>query len=399
LAKVAITGAELVDPEAIHAPRATLLIEAGRIAGCVAPDEPLGADWSVVSREALRIAPGFIDLHFHGELVATPPSGFAAALARAAGRMLSEGTTAFLATTVCWPRAVLADAVAALAEVVDGVAAAGAACLGLHLEGPWISAEAPGAMAPEAIRPFDARSDREVLARAGERLRMVTLAPEVEGAGALLALLSARGVVAALGHTRASPECIAEGVARGLRHVTHLWNAMGPMHHRDPGVAGTALAEERLSCDLICDGHHVDPAMVRIAARALGTRLVLITDRVELPEGAADASALGPGVPGGEGAPYRRADGTIIGSQLGLDTALRNARSFAGLGLADAVAACTLRPARLLGVERDRGTLRTGARADLALLDAEGRVVETWVSGKLAWRAEIFRSDRNRRRR
>jgi N-acetylglucosamine-6-phosphate deacetylase len=302
--------------------------------------------------------------------------------------MLTEGTTAFLATTVCWPRAALADAVGTLAEVAEGVAASGAACLGLHLEGPWISADAAGAMAPEAIRPFDARTDCEVLARAGERLRMVTLAPEVEGANALLAELTARGVVAALGHTRASPECIAGGVARGLRHVTHLWNAMGPMHHRDPGVAGTALADERLTCDLICDGHHVDPAMVRVAARALGERLMLITDRVELPEGELGTSALGPATPGAEGAPYRRADGTIIGSQLGLDTALRNARRFADLGLAEAVAACTLRPARLLGVENDRGTLRTGARADFTLLDADGVVVETWVAGAPAWRAQ-----------
>src|SRR3989449_5271987 len=153
---------------------------------------------------------------------------------------------------------------------------------------------------------------------------MVTLAPEVDGADALLDELTARGVIAALGHTRADPARIREGVARGLRHVTHLWNAMGPIHHREPGVAGTALAEDRLTCDLICDGHHVDPAMVRLAARALGERMVLITDRIDLPEGA-HASALGAVAPGADGAPWRRADGTIAGSQLGLDVALRNA--------------------------------------------------------------------------
>ena len=107
---------------------------------------------------------------------------------------------------------------------------------------------------------------------------------------------------------------------------------MGRIHHREPGVAGTALAEDRLTCDLICDGHHVDPAIVRLAARALGERLVLITDRVDLPEGA-HASALGAVAPGADGAPWRRADGTIAGSQLGLDAALRNARRFAGIDL------------------------------------------------------------------
>jgi len=387
--KLAITGAELVDPEAALERRATLLVEDGRIAGSVAPEAPLGADWRVIARPGLAVAPGFLDLHFHGELVAAPPAQFPAALERASQRMLREGTTGFLATTVCWPRAQLADAVGALAAAVDGVPAAGASCLGLHLEGPWISAEAPGAMAPEAIRPFAAREGGEVLARAGKHLRMVTLAPEVEGAEALLAELERRGAIAALGHTHASPACIREAIARGLRHVTHLWNAMGPIHQRAPGVAGTALAEDRLTCDLICDGYHVDPAIVRVAARALGERLVLITDRIDVPE-RAHSSALGEISAGSDGEPWRRADGTIAGSQLALDAALRNARRFAGIGLCDAVAACTLRPARLLGVERERGTLRAGARADLALLDADGRAVETWLAGSPAWRSEEF---------
>jgi N-acetylglucosamine-6-phosphate deacetylase len=385
--KLAIAGAQLVDPEAALVRRATLLVEDGRIAGCVAPEEPLGADWRAVARPGLAVAPGFLDLHFHGELIAAPPAQFPAALARAAQRMLREGTTGFLATTVCWPRAQLFAAIGALADAVEGAAAASAACLGLHLEGPWISPDAPGAMAPDAIRPYDATRDREVLARAGAHLRMVTLAPEVAGADALLDELAARGVVAALGHTRATPEQIAAAVARGLRHVTHLWNAMGPVHHREPGVAGTALADERLTCDLICDGHHVAPAIVRVATRALGERLILITDRLDLPEGAPE-SALGALTAGGDGAPWRRADGAIAGSQLALDAALRNVQRYAGLGLADAVAACTLRPARLLGIERERGTLRRGARADLALLDADGRAVETWVAGEPVWRSE-----------
>jgi N-acetylglucosamine-6-phosphate deacetylase len=396
--KLAITGAELVDPEASEVRRATLLVEDGRIAACAAHNEPIGPDWRVIPRAGLALAPGFLDLHFHGELVAAPPAQFAPALARAAQRMVREGTTGFLATTVCWPRAQLFEAVGALADAVAGVATSGAACLGLHLEGPWISAAAPGAMAPDAIRPYDVRADREVLARAGEHLRMVTLAPEVEGADALLAELAARGAIAALGHTLARPERIRDAVARGLRHVTHLWNAMGPVHHRDPGVAGTALAEDRLTCDLICDGHHVDPAIVRVAARALGDRLVLITDRVDLPEGER-ASALGVVEAGAEGAPWRRADGAIAGSQLSLDAALRNARGFAGIALAEAVAACTLRPARLLGLERERGTLRRGARADLALLDPDGRAVETWLAGAPVWRSETFGSDGNPERR
>ncbi len=386
MTKLAIRGAELVDPDTRQVSAATLLVDGERIAGRVAPDAALGGDWQVAERAGCRVAPGFVDLHFHGELVAAPPERFADALARAARRMLREGATAFLATTVCWPRETLAASVGALGDAVDALGAASdaAACLGLHLEGPWISPAAAGAMAPESIRPFAARGDREVLDRAGSRLRMVTLAPEVDGADALLDELAARGAVAALGHTLATPERIADAVRRGLCHVTHLWNAMGPMHHRDPGVAGAALADDRLSCDLICDGFHVDPAMVRVAARALGERLMLITDRVDVPDA---GSALGRARAGADGAPWRRDDGTIVGSQLGLDGAVRNAQRFGALPLADAVAACTLRPARLLGVDGERGSLRPGARADLALLDAEGRVVETWLAGRPAWSA------------
>jgi len=386
VAKLAIRGAELVDPETGAVRAATLLLEDGRIADRVPPETSLGGDWAVAQRPGRAVTPGFLDLHFHGELIAVPPERFGSALERASRAMLCEGTTGFLATTVCWPRPSLARAVTALADALDE-SAPGAACLGLHLEGPWIQPASAGAMAPDAIHPYEARTDRDVLERAGDRLRMVTLAPEIAGAAELLAELERRGVVAALGHTRASPACVADAVARGLRHVTHLWNAMGPMHHREPGPAGAALAEDRLTCDLVCDGHHVAPEMVRVAARALGERLVLITDRVAVPAGGG-ASALGELRAGPEGAPYRRADGTIGGSQLGMGRALDNARRFAALDLASAVAACTLRPARVLGVERERGTLRAGARADLAVLDADGRVVETWLDGAPVWSAD-----------
>jgi N-acetylglucosamine-6-phosphate deacetylase len=171
---------------------------------------------------------------------------------------------------------------------------------------------------------------------------------------------------------------------------------MGPIHHREPGVAGTVLADDRLTCDLICDGHHVHPAIVRVAARVLGERLVLITDRVDLADGAPGPSALGTLATGAEGEPWRRVDGTIAGSRLGLGTAVRNARQFAAIGLRDAVAACTLRPARMLGVERERGTLRRGARADLALLDPSGRVVETWIAGVPVWSAGSKEADERR---
>ena len=153
------------------------------------------------------------------------------------------------------------------------------------------------------------------------------------------------------------------------------------VRHREPGLAGTALADDRLSADLICDGIHVHPALVRTASRALGERLLLVTDRVDPPLGET-APSFGSGPLRDDGTAWRLPDGRLAASRLGMDGALRNAIAFADLAPLAAVAACTLRPARLLGLESEIGTLRVGARADLAVLDAELGVTATWVGGR-----------------
>lgn len=366
----------MVDPERGEPRPETLLVEDGQLLDRLPPDVSPGGDWRRVPLQGRVVAPGFVDLHFHGGLFAAAAEDFAQVLRRSGETLLRSGTTAFLATTVAWSRASLGARVERLAELIGRGSPDGATCLGLHLEGPWISVRAAGAHAPEGIRPFEPAHDRDVLDRAGSLLRMVTLAPEVGGAARLLAELQARGAVAALGHSRATPAEIGLGIERGLAHATHLFNAMGPMHHREPGVPGTVLARDELSCDLICDGHHVHPAMVRVAARAVGDRLMLISDRVEL--AASDPSLP----PASEDEPVHLPDGTLVGSRLRLDRAIRHLRDFAGLGWCEAVAACTSRPARLLGVEARHGTLRRGARADLAVMDVGGRVVETWLAGR-----------------
>jgi N-acetylglucosamine-6-phosphate deacetylase len=210
---------------------------------------------------------------------------------------------------------------------------------------------------------------------------MVTLAPETAGSRELLRELARRGVVAAAGHSRAGTVELEGAISGGLTHVTHLFNAMPAMHHREPGLAGHALADDRLTCDLICDGEHVHPEFVRVAARAKRERLILISDRIDPPPDPA-AADFGSGPVREDGAALRLPDGTLAGSRLTLDRAIRNARSFGALELSEAVAACTSRPARLLGLERERGTLRRGARADLVVLDDQGGVRETWIGGE-----------------
>lgn len=386
MARTLLENALLLDPEAREPVAGALLLDEGRIAARLPAGVGAGApqDAERVDLGGAALSPGFLDLHYHGALIFDAPHDASRSLRHAAGSLLRHGVTAFLPTTVAWPRRELLERVSAWAEALEEACTEGAQALGLHLEGPWIRAEAAGAQPRRAIRPYEDAEGVELLARAEGALRMVTLAPEAEGAARLQEALARRGVVAALGHSLADEATARAAVERGASHVTHLFNAMGGLHHRELGLAGVALTEERLACDLICDGVHVHPAVVQLAARAKGERLILITDRVEPPK---QGTGFGAGAIYDDGTALRLADGRLAGSRLEMDRALRNAEAFGAMTRLEAVAACTLRPARLLGVEAERGTLRVGARADLVVLAADGAVRETWLAGRRAWAA------------
>lgn len=378
-------NAELLDPERDAPERASLLVRDGRIVERLAAGVQAPGEAQRIDLEGLSLAPGFVDLHFHGELVFARGEQLPELLLRTGQARLAEGTTAFLVTTVAWPSERLADFVGRLAREIAEPRGGGALPIGIHLEGPWINPAAAGAQPGDAIRECRREEALDLLARGEGNIRLVTLAPEAVGSRLLLESLARAGVVAALGHSLAGPEAIDAAVGEGLRHVTHLFNAMGGVHQREPGVAGHALADDRLSCDLICDGAHVHPDLVVAASRAKGDRLSLITDRIEL--SGADSEGFGSGSLRDDGVAIRLADGRLAGSSLSLDRALRNAIGFGAMQRLEAVAACTLRPAQLLGLEALHGTFRPGARADLVALDAANRVVETWIEGESRFRA------------
>ena len=387
MSRVLLENGLLLDPEQPAPMAADLLLEAGVIADRLPRGAPRPAAVERFDLHGLAVAPGFIDLHFHGASVFGAPHDAGSTLRHDASSQVRHGTTAFLATTVAASRELLAQRVASLAAALEEIPGDLASPLGIHLEGPWISPEAAGAQPAEGIRDFEAGEWQDLAARAGGAIRMVTLAPERPGADSLLVALARGGVLAALGHSLADHDAVARATAEGARHVTHLFNAMAPIHHRSPGLAGAALADERLSCDLICDGAHVHAAVVRLAARAKGDGLLLISDRLD-PDPRWSSGDFGAGPVHTSGGALRLADGRLAGSCLTLDRAVANLQRFASMTRVRAVAACTLGPARLLGIEAQRGTLRPGARADLALLDAQDRVIETWIGGR-----RVFRGD------
>jgi N-acetylglucosamine-6-phosphate deacetylase len=382
----------LLDPGTARGEAGALLIDGERIAARFRVGEPLPADAETVSLGGACLAPGFIDLHHHGRLPFGPPAAIADSLRHTSARLARHGVTAFLPTTLSWASEALRQRVSALAEALSAGGWPGAVPIGIHLEGPWIEPRAAGAQPAVGIRPYDPAEGADLLERAHGLVRMVTLAPEVAGVSQLQAELGRRSIVMALGHTLAAERVMRASIDAGVRHATHLFNAMGPLHQRGPGVAAAVLAEPRLSCDVIADGAHVHPDWIRVAARVKQSSLLLISDAIEPPPGVAEAHALpAGGDPEGLGSmravdgAWRLPDGRLAGSELTLDRAIRNVMAWGALDRATALDAASGAPARLLGLEGEQGGLRPGSRADLVALSEHGEVLRTWVGGQLVY--------------
>lgn len=308
------------------------------------------------------VAPGFIDLQVNGAFGYSVGTD-AAAWRGLCARLPETGVTSFLPTLVSSPAASYPAVVETFLAQRD---AAGAQPLGLHLEGPFLSPQRAGVHALEALA--SAPADLYAPLRGGAVL-MVTLAPELPGALARIRALRDQGIVVSLGHTDATLEQASAAVDAGATLVTHLYSAMSPFHHRAPGMVGAALSDERLAVGLIADGVHCHPASVRLALRCKGVeRVALVTDAMAgagMPDG---VYTLGDQSVTVHGLEARRADGLLAGSVLRLDQAVRNARAWGALGIADACRLASEVPARLLDLD-DRGRLARGATADLVLLD------------------------------
>jgi N-acetylglucosamine-6-phosphate deacetylase len=403
----ALPGSGVLEPGFVR-------IAGGRIAEVGAGAPPARPDLALASGV---LAPGLVDLQVNGyfgvELMAADPDGWAAV---AAG-LPSTGCTAFLPTFVTAPLARLAGALRRAAGFAGRLPARGARVLGVHLEGPFISPARRGAHNPEWIIPATPAAVGELLAAGEGLLRVVTLAPEVAGGMAAIGQLTAAGVLVSVGHSDATAAQVAAAAGAGARMVTHLYDAQRPLHHREPGVVGQALADHRLTSGLIADLHHVSAVACAVAFAAAPGRICLVTD-------AAACAGQPPGeyllggepimLPRGHGEPPHRADGTLAGSALRMDLGLANmvaaisslalppgpGESDAELdsdwvevpgpddgrladepALAAVIAAATRIPADLIG-RPELGRLAPGAAADLVWLDDDLRTAATWIEGE-----------------
>jgi N-acetylglucosamine-6-phosphate deacetylase len=325
--------------------------------------------------QAHRIFPGFLDLQCNGrdalDLTVQPER-----LWELGAMLPPSGVTAFLPTLISPSPEIVERAIAALGRRPS--AWRGAEPLGWHLEGPMINARRAGAHPVERV--IGASADAARPWRADRGITLVTLAPELAGALEVTAQLRSQGVVVSLGHSEASSADIDAAINAGASAVTHLFNAMAPLHHRAPGLVGAALADPRLTVGLVADGVHVDPRVVALAARVVGAgRLLLVTDGVGHTVGGRVVAQVGDAA--------RLADGSLAGSTLDLDQAMRNLSSWTGWTLEDVIATVTSVPARLLGLS-GRGSLAIGARADVVELDADHRVGATWVGGEKLYERE-----------
>jgi N-acetylglucosamine-6-phosphate deacetylase len=328
------------------------------------------------------LLPGFVDLQVNGYFGAEFRSAGPAGWARVAARLPETGTTAFLPTFITAPPGVLAQGLRAAAALIPALPA-GARVLGVHAEGPFISPMRKGAHNAAWITEPSPRAVAELLDAGRGVLRLVTLAPERPGGLAATAALARAGVLVSVGHSDATARQVAEAADRGARMVTHLFNAQRPLHHREPGVVGQALTDQRLTSGLIADMRHISPQVCVLAFRAAPGRICAVTDAAAcagMPPGRYALGGEAIELPPGDGEPPVRGDGTLAGSGLRMDAAVANLVA-AGIGLAEAAAAASRIPADLIG-RPDLGRIAAGAAADLVWLGDDLRTRAAWVGGE-----------------
>ena len=382
-----LTARELYTPlQRIERP--LVFIDDGRIVEIASSSErEIPKDLRILDFANCILVPGFVDMHIHGGAGHDVMESDLTALPAVEQLLYRHGVTTYFPTTITAPIQATLDALGRLADAIEAAAKNHrkdrARPAGIHLEGPFISHVRPGVHPTGDLLPPSLEIFGRLWNASHGHIKVITIAPELDGASTLIAEAARRGICVSLGHSDANLEQARSGVAAGARHATHTFNAMRPLGHRDPGILGLALADDRLSAEIIADGVHVDPLMVRLFLRAKGgDSAVLVTDATAatgMPNGQYRLGSLVVEVKDGKCLSH----GKLAGSVLTLDQAVRNIVRFANYDLQGAVRLATLNPARTTGLAGGVGTLAVGGAADLVVLSPQGDVVQTVIQGSV----------------
>lgn len=401
-----LRNARIILPEQLLE-SASLLIEDGRIYQVIDNASPstVHAD-SVIELEGATLFPGFVDIHIHGAVGVDVNSATAGDLRRVSELLAGKGVTAWLPTLVPAADEEYERAIAAISELMSQQALESrlqsadlstehptkvgtlntctARVLGVHYEGPFVNSEQCGALHREHFRTFKNATDLDSLPTVEHQnaVHVTTVAPEIEGGIELIHELRRRGWVVSIGHTRATPDVLDEAKAAGAQHMTHFMNAMSPLHHRAPGPIGWGLLNEDVSLDVVADGVHLDPMMLKVLLRCVTpSRLALISDAIAATgQGDGDYEIWGEKITVANGR-TSNARGSIAGSVITMLDAVKTMLSL-GASECDVARMASLNPARLLGIDRDCGSIEEGKRADLVALDSNASVQIVITGGK-----------------
>lgn len=333
------------------------------------------------------VVPGFIDQHIHGAKGYDAMDGTIEAISGIAEALPKEGTTAFLATTMTQSPKNINQALETVKEYKNMNKAEGAEVLGVHLEGPFISTSHIGAQPLEYVAEPLVETFKKYQEVSGNTIKLVSLAPEVEGADELIKYLRSQNIVASVGHSAAGYDDVEKAVEAGITNVTHTYNAQKAYHHRDIGTVGAALLIDSLNCEIICDIIHVSiPAIKMVIKNKPHTKVTLITDSMrakQLEDGISELGGQTVIVKNGEA---RLENGALAGSVLLMNVAVKNVVERVGVPFIDVIDMATINPARNLGVDKEMGSIALGKKANLTILDKDFSVVMTIRDGNVVYK-------------
>jgi len=377
-----ITGGTILTPDQVLMDH-TLIIEGGKILRIAphAPPAPIGNE--IIDVKSFFVVPGFIDVHVHGAVGSDTMDATSEAILHMGNYLARHGVTSFLPTTVA---ASAKDIQAAINNVsTTPRSSTGARHIGIHLEGPYLSHEFRGAQPSQHLRSADLNEYKSWFG--SKEVRLITVAPEVEGVSDLIRAGKEAGIEFALGHTSATYEQVLAAVELGLHQATHTFNGMPGLKHRSPGVLGAVLSDDRIWAQIIVDGIHVHPAVVKLLIKAKGIdRTIMITDAIRaagMPDG---DFALGDQMVHVKDGVARTDAGGLAGSTLTMDQALRNVMEFASISLAQALPMATRVPAAAIRLEDHKGSIAPDFDADIVVLDESYHVRMTMVAGRVVYR-------------